>query len=81
MISANPTKNTITKRESTNREFITKAALIGLSNLYGIDFVLRVVNKSEKVKVSVDNLVIEATSLFDTPFDEQHNLLSINTKN
>ena len=80
MISSNPTKNTLTKRESTNREFITKAALIGISNLYGIDFVLRIVNKTERVKVSLDNLVIEYTSLFESSFEEQSSQLNIVNK-
>ena len=76
MISNNPTKNTITKRESANREFISKAALIGLCNLYGINFIIRTVNKTERVKVSLDNLVIEYCSLFNSTVEEQSQQLN-----
>ena len=70
MITNNPTQNTITKRESTNREYISKAALIGLCNLYGVDFVLKIVNKTSRAKITVDNILIEECSLF--PVTDAH---------
>ena len=78
MINSNPSQNTLTKRESTNREFLSKASIIGLCTLYGGEFLIRIVNKTKRIKLTVENLSIEWTNLLSTPNDFDSNQFTRN---
>ena len=45
-----PTRNTLAKRESTNTEHCSIAALIGLCNTSGIEFLLQLTKQTNRNK-------------------------------
>ncbi|EMD45729.1 Hypothetical protein EHI5A_062760 [Entamoeba histolytica KU27] len=57
-------KQTLIKRESTNREHLSNAAIIGLANCYGIDLEIKCSTVKSDNQVTYDNLIIESSSLF-----------------
>ena len=67
--------NTNSKRESTNRENLFKASLIGLANVYGIDLTIRMPQIMSLKQITYDNLMIQQTSLFpiEGSFDDIKN--------
>ncbi|ELP92669.1 hypothetical protein EIN_370110 [Entamoeba invadens IP1] len=57
-------KNTISKRESTQREYISNAALIGLANCYGASFGIKCPVLNNKSFINFDHFTITSSSLF-----------------
>ncbi|ELP85102.1 hypothetical protein EIN_080740 [Entamoeba invadens IP1] len=55
----------MTKRESTNREHVSNAAIIGIANLYGVSFMLKCPISKTKTFVVEDHITIAKTSLYD----------------